>query len=128
MQTQTLCTSPRELKDTNPKSTGLDIREVGKFIVWREKIKEILRKKTIKEVVIFLIKEIAENHSIKIEELNERSELMEILPPCSYGELATTDLLSELEIHYGIDIPDKDIKKIQTFCDLLNYLKKKTKS
>ncbi|MFH1546800.1 MAG: hypothetical protein ABIE14_05490 [Patescibacteria group bacterium] len=98
-------------------------KEAGTFIVWRKEIMEILREKTAGEVVIFLIKRIVKNHSTEIEEeLNGESELMEILPPCSFGELATTALLTELEIHYGIDISDREWEAVTTVREVGNFI------
>lgn len=69
-----------------------------------------------KEEVINLIANIAE---VPKESINEHTNLLADL---DLESLDLVTLISEIENKYELEIPDKEIKKIQTIGDIINYL------
>ena len=69
-----------------------------------------------KKEVIKIIADIAE---VPEESINENTNLLADL---DLESLDLVTLISEVETKYEIEIPDKEIKKIQTVGDIINYL------
>lgn len=69
-----------------------------------------------KEEVIKIIADIAE---VPEESINENTNLLADL---DLESLDLVTLISEVETKYELEIPDKEIKKIQTVGDIINFL------
>ena len=69
-----------------------------------------------KEEIIKIIAEIAE---VPEKSINENTNLLADL---DLESLDLVTLISEIETKYELEIPDKEIKKIQTVGDIINYL------
>ena len=69
-----------------------------------------------KKEVIKIIAGIAE---VPEKSINENTNLLADL---DLESLDLVTLISEIEIKYELEIPDKEIKKIQTIGDIINYL------
>lgn len=69
-----------------------------------------------KEEVIKIIADIAE---VPEESINENTNLLADL---DLESLDLVTLISEVEAKYELEIPDKEIKKIQTVGDIINFL------
>lgn len=71
-----------------------------------------------KEEIIKIIAKVAEAPEKSI---NENTNLLADL---DLESLDLVTLISEIETKYELEIPDKEIKKIQTVGDIVNYLSK----
>lgn len=71
-----------------------------------------------KEEIIKIIADIAE---VPENSINLKTNLVADL---DLESLDLVTLISEIETKYEIEIPDKEIKKIQTIEDIVNYLSK----
>ena len=69
-----------------------------------------------KEEIIKIIAKIAE---LPEKRINENTNLLADL---DLESLDLVTLISEIETKYELEIPDKEIKKIQTVGDIINYL------
>lgn len=69
-----------------------------------------------KEEIIKIITGIAE---VPEKSINENTNLLADL---DLESLDLVTLISEIETKYELEIPDKEIKKIQTVGDIINYL------
>lgn len=69
-----------------------------------------------KEEIIKIIAGIAE---VPEKRINENTNLLADL---DLESLDLVTLISEIETKYELEIPDKEIKKIQTVGDIINYL------
>lgn len=69
-----------------------------------------------KEEIIKIIAGIAE---VPEKNINENTNLLADL---DLESLDLVTLISEIETKYELEIPDKEIKKIQTVGDIINYL------
>ena len=69
-----------------------------------------------KEEIIKIIAGIAE---VPEKSINENTNLLADL---DLESLDLVTLISEIETKYELEIPDKEIKKIQTVGDIINYL------
>lgn len=69
-----------------------------------------------KEEIIKIIANIAE---VPEESINENTNLLADL---DLESLDLVTLISEVETKYELEIPDKEIKKIQTVGDIINFL------
>ncbi len=69
-----------------------------------------------KEEIIKIIAKIAE---VPEKRINENTNLLADL---DLESLDLVTLISEIETKYELEIPDKEIKKIQTVGDIINYL------
>ena len=69
-----------------------------------------------KEEIIKIIANIAE---VPEESINENTNLLADL---DLESLDLVTLISEVEAKYELEIPDKEIKKIQTVGDIINFL------
>ncbi|MBD9107250.1 acyl carrier protein [bacterium] len=70
----------------------------------------------VKEEIIKIIAGIAE---VPEKSINENTNLLADL---DLESLDLVTLISEIETKYELEIPDKEIKKIQTVGDIINYL------
>lgn len=68
-----------------------------------------------------IIKIISEISEIPEKKINLKSNLIADL---DLESLDLVTLISEIETKYNLEIPDKEIKKIQTVEDIVNYLNK----
>lgn len=68
-----------------------------------------------------IIKIISEISEIPVKKINLKSNLIADL---DLESLDLVTLISEIETKYNLEIPDKEIKKIQTVEDIVNYLNK----
>ena len=66
-----------------------------------------------------LIKIIAGIAEVPEKSINENTNLLADL---DLESLDLVTLISEIETKYELEIPDKEIKKIQTVSDIINYL------
>ena len=71
-----------------------------------------------KEEIIKIIAGIAE---VPEKSINENTNLLADLD-LDLESLDLVTLISEIETKYELEIPDKEIKKIQTVGDIINYL------
>lgn len=71
-----------------------------------------------KEEIIKIIAKVAE---VPEKSINENTNLLADL---DLESLDLVTLISEIETKYELEIPDKEIKKIQTVGDIVNYLSK----
>lgn len=70
-----------------------------------------------KEEIIKIVSEVSE---VPIEKINENTNLVADL---DLESLDLVTLVAKFESMYKIEILDKDIKKIQTVGDIINYIK-----
>lgn len=70
-----------------------------------------------KEEIIKIVSEVSE---VPIEKINENTNLVADL---DLESLDLVTLVAKFESMYNIEILDKDIKKIQTVGDIINYIK-----
>ncbi len=68
-----------------------------------------------------IIKIIAKVAEVPEKSINENTNLLADL---DLESLDLVTLISEIETKYELEIPDKEIKKIQTVGDIVNYLSK----
>ena len=68
--------------------------------------------------IIKIISEVAE---VPAKKINLKTNLIADL---DLESLDLVTLISEIETKYNLEIPDKEIKKIQTIEDIVNYLSK----
>lgn len=68
-----------------------------------------------------IIKVIAQLAEVPEKSLNGNTNLVSDL---DFDSLDLVTLLSEVESKYNLEIPDKEIKKIQTIDDIVSYLEK----
>ena len=66
-----------------------------------------------------IIKIIAGSSEVPEKSINENTNLLADL---DLESLDLVTLISEIETKYELEIPDKEIKKIQTVGDIINYL------
>lgn len=70
-----------------------------------------------KEEIIKIVSEVSE---VPVEKINESTNLVADL---DLESLDLVTLVAKFESMYNIEILDKDIKKIQTVGDIINYIK-----
>ncbi len=70
-----------------------------------------------KEEIIKIVSEVSE---VPVEKINENTNLVADL---DLESLDLVTLVAKFESMYNIEILDKDIKKIQTVGDIINYIK-----
>lgn len=68
-----------------------------------------------------IIKIISEVSEVPVKKINLKTNLIADL---NLESLDIVTLISEIETKYNLEIPDKEIKKIQTVEDIVNYLSK----
>ncbi len=68
-----------------------------------------------------IIKIISEVSEVPVKKINLKTNLIADL---DLESLDIVTLISEIETKYNLEIPDKEIKKIQTVEDIVNYLSK----
>ena len=68
-----------------------------------------------------IIKIISEISEVPAKKINLKTNLIADL---DLESLDIVTLISEIETKYNLEIPDKEIKKIQTVEDIVNYLSK----
>lgn len=68
-----------------------------------------------------IIKIISEVSEVPVKKINLKTNLIADL---DLESLDLVTLISEIETKYNLEIPDKEIKKIQTVEDIVNYLSK----
>lgn len=71
------------------------------------------------EVLVNITRIMSELLEINEEEINEETSLSASL---DFESLDIADLLSAIEEEYDMTIPDKDIKKLQTVKDIVDYV------